>query len=278
MRALTRATDNTFDAGIFVEAGEDFEDSTSIRANEQDRPGPFNFESNVEFNHLLNDVRKILDSVFSSRHGKQVIGVTSAVPDEGKTTLAGIMALLSAERQENNFQAVWKGGVEEASPFATFDAEECGTLLIDAHFGNPSLHKKFGVSLENGLYEILARDQILEISTKRISSGLHLVTAGRKRDLLKTQLEEAKFEAMLEFSKRHYERIFLDLPSILHAPSAIDLSRLCDGVVVVVRAGKTRWEVVNQARELLEEADVKILGGILNRRRFYIPETLYRRI
>jgi Mrp family chromosome partitioning ATPase len=49
-----------------------------------------------------------------------------------------------------------------------------------------------------------------------------------------------------------------------------------DGVVMVVQAEKTRWEVAQSARQRMEHDKVKILGVVLNKRQMHIPEWAYK--
>jgi len=56
----------------------------------------------------------------------------------------------------------------------------------------------------------------------------------------------------------------------------MQIADLMDGVILVVEAEKTRWEVASRAKEDLLQANSKILGVILNRRQFHIPEWLYK--
>ena len=51
-----------------------------------------------------------------------------------------------------------------------------------------------------------------------------------------------------------------------------------DGVVIVIEAGKTREQVAVRAKKELEEAGGKVLGVVLNKRKFYIPEWIYKRL
>ena len=55
------------------------------------------------------------------------------------------------------------------------------------------------------------------------------------------------------------------------------MAQLCDGSVIVIRAGYTRRQLPQRTVELLDEAGVKVLGAVLNRRRFYIPRFVYER-
>jgi Mrp family chromosome partitioning ATPase len=48
-----------------------------------------------------------------------------------------------------------------------------------------------------------------------------------------------------------------------------------DGVVLVVEAEKTRWEVAEQAKRTLEDSGARVLGAVLSRRQFHIPAAFY---
>jgi Mrp family chromosome partitioning ATPase len=51
-----------------------------------------------------------------------------------------------------------------------------------------------------------------------------------------------------------------------------------DGVIMVIEAENTRWEVAQSARERIASERIHILGAVLNRRKMYIPEWAYRRL
>jgi Mrp family chromosome partitioning ATPase len=61
-------------------------------------------------------------------------------------------------------------------------------------------------------------------------------------------------------------------------PECAVLCDKVDSVILVVKHGSTRREVVVRTREIITRAGGKILGVVLNRRRFPIPEFLYRRL
>jgi len=70
--------------------------------------------------------------------------------------------------------------------------------------------------------------------------------------------------------------VVVDLPAVSEASWAARLAHLCDGVVLVVGAERSRWEAVNRAKEQLVNSNANVLGVVLNKRRFHIPEWLYR--
>ncbi len=108
------------------------------------------------------------------------------------------------------------------------------------------------------------------------NSDLKLLAAGEIGGEVLADVDPGKFKSFLDLVKTKFEFIFLDIPPLLHYAEGITLSKLCDGVILVVRAGQTRLEVVEEAKRALENAHVNVLGTILNRREFYIPERLYR--
>ena len=76
--------------------------------------------------------------------------------------------------------------------------------------------------------------------------------------------------------RRQYSAIICDLPPVLEQGPAMQIAGIMDGVVLVVEAEKTRWEVANKARNALLLADSNVIGTILNKRQFHIPEWLYK--
>lgn len=78
--------------------------------------------------------------------------------------------------------------------------------------------------------------------------------------------------------RRNYDLILMPVSGVVQNAGALHLGKLADGVVVVVEAEKTRAPVVQQALERLTEFGGKVLGTVLNKRRYYIPKFLYGRL
>ncbi len=75
-----------------------------------------------------------------------------------------------------------------------------------------------------------------------------------------------------------YDFVILDLPSLLDDSSASMLARLADQVILVIEAERVRWQVLKNVCEKLTVAGVVIKGAILNKRKYYIPTWLYRKL
>jgi len=83
-----------------------------------------------------------------------------------------------------------------------------------------------------------------------------------------------EFATWLEDQRQGYDYVLLDAPPLLRHAEGILVSRLCDGVVIVVQAEATRRESLVRAREQLERAEANIVGVVLNRVRDHVPAFL----
>jgi cellulose biosynthesis protein BcsQ len=88
--------------------------------------------------------------------------------------------------------------------------------------------------------------------------------------------ESTQIEDIQDFWKREYDFVIMDLPAVLDDPSVTTIGRLADEVIVVVESERERAEVITTAMESMSSAHVTIKGVILNKRRYYIPEWLYK--
>lgn len=78
--------------------------------------------------------------------------------------------------------------------------------------------------------------------------------------------------------RQKYDLVLVDSSSASSSPDGIEISRGVDGVILVVEAEKTRWQVVENLKEKIENSGGNILGMVFNKRRFYIPESIYQRL
>jgi len=73
-----------------------------------------------------------------------------------------------------------------------------------------------------------------------------------------------------------FQHVVVDLPPVLDFPDAALLGAALDGVVLVIEAETTRWQVAQEAVKRLEAGGVKLLGAVLNKKPHVIPDWLYR--
>jgi len=152
-------------------------------------------------------------------------------------------------------------------------------LLVDANLRNPVLHELFAVGKNHGMAELLSGQETLQQVIKPTHvANLSLVTAGSQLQNPSALFEPGKTDAIVRLTKAEADWVLFDAPVISAFNDAIVLSPGMDGVVLVVRAEKTRWEVAQNARERLESGKANILGVVLNDRKLRIPGWIYRRL
>lgn len=151
------------------------------------------------------------------------------------------------------------------------------TAIIDCNVRNPEIHRRFGVD-DMGLDEYLKGQLGIEQALlNTLIPNLYVMPLGARLTSMATVRKEnlSKFITLL---RDRFEYVLLDSSPVGINPETTVLCDVVDAVVMVVRHGTTRREVVRRAKETIERAEGKILGVILNKRKFPIPEFLYRRL
>lgn len=155
--------------------------------------------------------------------------------------------------------------------------KERGTLLVDANFRAPRLHEIFEVPGETGLADVLSGKKDLEEAALRLGEDyLYLLPAGTTTTSPGALVTVTRFTRFLEKAKERFALVLVDSPPILPYAETAIIATASDGVALVVESERTKREIVIRAKSALEEANSRILGVVLNRRRYVIPEFLYR--
>ena len=180
--------------------------------------------------------------------GAKTIVLTSAVHEEGKSVTSINLAMTLAQQ------------------------EGLKVLLIDADLRRSTIRHWLGVEGEHGLSTVLANGGSLNGNIVRLQSPpLSVLPAGPTPDQPAELLESTAMKRLLALLKTQYDVIIIDAPPILPVTDPGILGAQADGVLLVVRAGKTQRKVVQQAYELLKQSKARILGSILTHVDHYVP-------
>lgn len=138
-------------------------------------------------------------------------------------------------------------------------------LLIDANMRNPILDFSFKIDNSIGLSSVLkGRVRIEDSIDKTEIKGLDLLTSGpipfNPTELIGSQ----NMESLIETALGLYDVVVFDTPPILEVSDAKILANQCDGLLLVIRSGKTKSAETIRVKKLLESSKTKILGIILN--------------
>jgi protein-tyrosine kinase len=149
-------------------------------------------------------------------------------------------------------------------------------LLVDTDMGSPSLHAAFGVSPTPGVMEYLVgQDPFAAHVHKTSLPNLHLMPFGRADSRVSSPFDLKRFDRLLEEARGLYDFVILDSEPALRSSNTRIVAGKCDGTVIVAEANVTRYQVLNALQQELE-GKCKLIGTVLNKRRFVIPKFLYR--
>lgn len=174
------------------------------------------------------------------RERKRAFVITSAGVGEGKTLTALNLAWLLAQTD----------GVK--------------ALVIDADLRQPCAADYLGIEAECGLSEVLTgQTHFTEAIVKLDPSGLHLLPGGAAREDVAELLSGPRFGRLLDEARKHFDYIIIDAPPLGVFTDANLLINRADSAILVVRASKTRYAVVDRLLEQLPRE--RLLGVVLNR-------------
>ncbi|AKU26587.1 CpsD/CapB family tyrosine-protein kinase [Anoxybacillus geothermalis] len=173
----------------------------------------------------------------------QSLMVTSSAPSEGKSTTAANLAVVFAQQGKK-------------------------TVLIDADLRKPTVHYTFRLNNYTGLTSVLTNAvPLLSALQGTAIENLTVLTAGpippNPAELLSSKMMDRLFHELKEI----YDLVIFDTPPVLAVTDAQILANKCDGTVLVVASGKTETDAAVKAKELLEAANAKIVGVVLNQRK-----------
>jgi polysaccharide biosynthesis transport protein len=175
--------------------------------------------------------------------GGKVIGIVSALPGEGKTTVA--------------------------AGFASFVARSGGrTLLVDADLRNPSLSRTLGYTNTPGLLELVADKSSFEdlLITDSKYKFDFLPSASRARPSNSSDiLNSPAMKQMLKSATSSYDYVLVDLPPVLPVVDVKAVAHLFDAFVLVVEWGSTSSEEVVKAVAASPILSERLLGAVLNK-------------
>ncbi len=182
----------------------------------------------------------------------KVILVTSALPQEGKTTTSINTAIVLAQKGTR-------------------------VLLIDADLRRPSIHKTLGMGPKTGLSNVLTGNATLQQAVVRspILPTLFILTAGTPPPNPAELLASSNMRDILAELREQYDHIIVDTPPTLSVTDAVVMSTRADAVVLVIRSGQTTKQALRRARELLMQVNARVAGVLLNAVDLTSPDYYY---
>jgi capsular exopolysaccharide synthesis family protein len=195
---------------------------------------------------VLDQLRSLAASLHQARTGRElkVIAVTSSVSGEGKTLLAANLALTLTRSYMRH------------------------VLMIDADLRRPNLHRLFGTPSQDGVRSAL--DSVRDgkpVSVLEVAPRLALLPAGKPvRDPISVLASDA-MQRLMAGATAAFDWVVIDTPPVGMLPDVGLLSSLSDAVLLVVEAGRVRYDLVQRTVESV--GSDRIFGVVLNK----VPES-----
>lgn len=142
-------------------------------------------------------------------------------------------------------------------------------ILVDADLSNPTIHQHFDLGDQPGLSDLLLDSEAdLRSTLVPWSKYLSILTSGSKfEDEVGRSFEllaSNKMSELIREIEMEAEIVIVSAPPILSSANTLVLASCVDGVIIVVREGRSRRERVVDAIESLRELEIKIVGVVLD--------------
>jgi polysaccharide biosynthesis transport protein len=187
--------------------------------------------------------RALRTSILLSSFGAppKVILVTSAMPQEGKTTISANSALVLAQRGSR-------------------------VLLVDADLRRPGIEKLFGLTAHKGLSNLISGSSSAEEAILRFAEvpTLWILPAGPIPPQPAELLGSTVMRDQIARWRNEFDHIIIDTPPCLSVTDAVLLSPEADRVILVARSGQTTRPALRRACDLLLQVNARVMGIVLN--------------
>jgi len=182
----------------------------------------------------------------------KVILITSALPQEGKTTTSINSAIVLAQKGTR-------------------------VLLIDCDLRRPSIHKTLGMGPRSGLSNVLTGSANLQqvIVSSPLLPSLFVLPAGTTPPNPAELLASSAMKDLLDELRGQFDHIVIDTPPTLSVTDAVVISTWSDAVVLVIRSGQTTKQALRRARDILMQVNAKVSGVLMNAVDLNSPDYYY---
>jgi Mrp family chromosome partitioning ATPase len=202
----------------------------------------------------LGILRNSIEAKLEKKTGR-VLMFTSAMHGEGVTTLALGYARLLAMHSEHR------------------------VLLVELNARTPSLAARLSLSNPEGITHYFgARRALSALVSRPAGESFDVIHVGAP-DPTQIQINlERAFPHLVEEALRTYDTVIVDAPPVVVCPETTPLTPFVDGTIVVVHSGRTKRETVERSVKQIQQFQGRVLGVVLNRKRYYIPYFIYKRL
>lgn len=166
--------------------------------------------------------------------------VTSAGPKEGKSTTVANLAITHAQLGTR-------------------------TVIVDTDLRRPVIHHIFGLEKDVGVTNFIIHDtDIKDVIKPTLVDNLYVITSGPLPPNPAELLASKEMKKFVEVLKENFDMIIFDSPPVIAVTDAQLISSETDGVVLVVKAEQTNWDMLKRTLMLLNNVNADLMGFVFN--------------
>ena len=179
---------------------------------------------------------------FSNIAGRELktILMTSATPDEGKSTTVSNLAVVMAQAGHS-------------------------VVVCDCDFRNPTQHKIFGLPNKGLSNCVSTGSDVMEIVQPTKIPNLYVLTSGPVAPNPSELLGSQNMVDIFEELKQHFDYVLVDTPPVMPVTDAAVVSGKVDGTILIIASGEVSPSIAVEAKKRLEQAGAHMLGVVLNK-------------
>jgi len=153
-------------------------------------------------------------------------------------------------------------------------------LLVDGDSEKITQHHSLGIPPKMSLEQIMSNGGDLDQAvTPVIHSRLYLaLLSGGRQEAVQHEASASKRDLWINIRKQFDDMIVIDSAPVDTSDEGLELCAVVDGVVIVVEAEKTRFQVISNLRDRITHSGGNLLGMVFNKQRYYLPKWAYSRL
>ncbi len=188
--------------------------------------------------HVYQTLQAKLKFLSSDKQLKTIV-VTSSVPKEGKSEVAANLAVAIAQMGRR-------------------------VLLVDADMRCPTQHHIWHMTNIVGLSNLIVDQLSIPQSVREVQPHLYVLASGVEPPNPLALLDSKRMATLVASFAKEYDFVIFDTPALTVTADAAVLSKLADGMLLVVRPGVVKWNSANVAKEFLRQSGQNVLGMVIN--------------
>jgi protein-tyrosine kinase len=204
---------------------------------------------------------------------------------EEMLSLYKVLDTLLPHSQSKIFQFIGSREGEGVSTIVREFARVCANLighsvlLLDADRYHPTQAQFFEVQQLNSWIEALKdgaqiADSIYQIGKSSLFMSPSCNSAASTPEIFSSPT----FNGFCQNLRNEFDLVLIDSAPLSVSPDGLAIASKVDGVILIVEAEKTRWQTVRRVKDSIARVGGDVLGVVLNKRRYYIPQSIYKRL